>query len=447
MYTFDKNLKMLSFVLMIIGALAVGYGFWAAPGSVEEIQAEMTHDSHAAEGAEAHAGDAHHVANSHHDEAHAEHVLHQMQNRPWSAVYVSAFFFMAIAIGALFFLGVQYIGQAGWSVLLLRIMEAITAYVPVGGAIMLVLFVLSGMHFNHIFHWMDTSLVDPESANYDAIIAGKSGYLNVPFFIARAVIYIVGWSAAAHFMRKYSLLQDKANDFKPYNTNFKIAAIFTVFFAVTSSTSAWDWVMSFDPHWFSTLFGWYIFAGAFVTGVTAIALIAIYLKSKGYLQEVNPSHIHDLAKFMFGVSIFWTYLWFSQFMLIWYSNIPEEVTYYMARFDEYLLPTLVLVVLNFVFPLLVLMNSDFKKTNWFVVFAGIIIIIGHWLDIFVCVMPGSVGSHWGIGVAEIGAFLGFAGLFIFVVFRMLEKAPLTVQKHPMLKESENFHYYIIEHDE
>ena len=124
---------------------------------------------------------------------------------------------------------------------------------------------------------------------------------------------------------------------------------------------SWDWIMSIDPHWFSTLFGWYVFASMIVSGVTTIALITIYLKSKGYLEFVNDSHIHDLGKFMFGFSVFWTYLWFSQFMLIWYSNIPEEVTYFMTRIEDYNLPFFGMVVMNFIFPLLILMNSDYKR--------------------------------------------------------------------------------------
>ena len=198
--------------------------------------------------------------------------------------------------------------------------------------------------------------------------------------------------------------------------------------------------MSVDPHWFSTLFGWYVFASMFVSGITTIALITIYLKSKGYLEFVNDSHIHDLAKFMFGISIFWTYLWFSQFMLIWYSNIPEEVTYFISRINDYKLPFFGMLVMNFIFPLLVLMNSDYKRVNWFVVMAGIIILLGHYIDVFNMIMPATVADRWFIGFPEIGAVLLFAGLFIFIVFNALTKAPLLAKGNPFIKESEHFHY-------
>ena len=198
--------------------------------------------------------------------------------------------------------------------------------------------------------------------------------------------------------------------------------------------------MSIDPHWFSTLFGWYVFASMFVTAISVIALITIYLKSKGYLDFVNDSHIHDLAKFMFGVSIFWTYLWFSQFMLIWYSNIPEEVTYFMTRIEDYSIPFWGMIVLNFLFPLLVIMNSDYKRMNIIVSAVGIVIVIGHYIDIFNMIMPSAVGDKWFIGIPEIGGFMFFLGLFIYVVFHELQKAPLLAEGDPFVGESKSFHY-------
>jgi hypothetical protein len=198
--------------------------------------------------------------------------------------------------------------------------------------------------------------------------------------------------------------------------------------------------MSVDPHWFSTLFGWYVFASFFVSGITTIALFTLYLKSKGLLEEVNNSHIHDLAKFMFGISIFWTYLWFSQFMLIWYADIPEEVTYYAMRFESYKVPFLGMLALNFLFPLLVIMRSDYKRIPWFVQIVGIIILTGHYLDFYIMIMPGTVGAHWSIGIPEIGGILFFVGLFLFVVATALAKNPLTPKGSPLLGESKHFHY-------
>ena len=204
--------------------------------------------------------------------------------------------------------------------------------------------------------------------------------------------------------------------------------------------ASWDWIMSIDTHWYSTLFGWYVFASFFVTGITVIAFTTLYLKSKGYLEYVNTSHIHDLAKFMFGLSIFWTYLWFSQFMLQWYSNIPEEVTYFIFRIQEYNLPFFGMLLLNFALPLVLLINTDFKRLSWVVVMAGVCIIVGHYIDFFVMISPGTVGGSWFIGVPEIAALMFFIGLFIYVAFSTIAKAPLVVENNPLIEESKHFHY-------
>ncbi len=448
MYKISKNLKTLSFVLMAVGIISLAFGFLTTPSSVEDVKAQMEHHVDAAD--DQHDAKVHneHAAvkdNDHYNDAHAEHVYTQMKNRPWSAMYVSALFFFFLALGTMAFMAIQYVAQAGWSVVLLRVMEAISSYMIVGGAIVFLILLAGGLHLHHVFHWMDASLVDPSSANYDPIIDGKSGYLNVPFFLIRIAVYMAGWIGAYKLIAKYSIEQEMAGDYSPYKKAFKVAAIFMVFYGVTSSTGAWDMVMSVDPHWFSTLFGWYVFSGMFVSAIATIALVAIYLKSQGYLEFVNPSHIHDLGKFMFGMSIFWTYLWFSQFMLYWYADIPEEVTYYLARFADYKIPFWIMVGVNFAFPVLVLMDASNKKLPITMILAGFAIIVGHYLDVFVMIMPGSVGAYWGFGIVEIGTFLGFLGLFIYVVFTALEKKGLLAKGHPMLKESEHHHYYNLEH--
>jgi hypothetical protein len=441
MYTFSSKLKTLSYALIIVGLLGVAYSFLTTPSTVEEVEV-MLQDSHDAHGntASHEVTTANHETNSaleteHSDDSHAEHVLHLLQNKPWSALYVALFFFFMISLGTLAFYAIQHASQAGWPVVLFRVMEAITAYLPVGAILLFVFFVLSSLHMNHLFVWMD-----PEVVAHDELIQNKAGYLNVPFFLGRAAIYMIGWIAYRQYARKLTLAQDNASDLKNYTKLFKSSAAFLVFFLVTESMMSWDWIMSLDPHWFSTLFGWYVFASMIVSAITTIALVSIYLKGKGYLEFVNNSHLHDLAKFMFGFSIFWTYLWFSQFMLIWYANIPEEVTYFVSRFNEYKLPFLGMLVLNFVFPLLVLMNSDYKRVPWFIVCTGIVILIGHYVDIYVMIMPATVGDQWFFGIPEISSILLILGIFIFVVFNALSKAPLLAKGNPFIKESEHFHY-------
>jgi hypothetical protein len=490
MYTFSSKLKTFSFILMAVGLLGIGYGFLSAPKDIQAVEAILAADAHgSAHGApaEAHATtqeshvatevaheaeapvankvadtateahdtiqapvvaepahtetESHAVAGEHKVDAHAEHeehlkhVLHQLQNKPWAALYVACIFFMLVSLGVLAFYAIQQVAQSGWSPVLFRVMQGITAYLPVGSVIFFVILVLCGLHFNHLFVWLD-----PEVVAHDELIQAKSGYLNFPFWIIRAAIFLIGWNLYRYYSRKNCLAQDEAKDDSFYKKNFKISAGFLVFFIVTESIMSWDWIMSVDPHWFSTLFGWYVFASFLVSGVTIICLVSLYLKSKGYLEHVNTSHIHDLAKFMFGFSVFWTYLWFSQFMLIWYANIPEEVTYFVTRIQLYNLPFFGAVVMNFLFPVLILINTDFKRISWVLVMAGIVILFGHYIDFFNMIMPGTVGDQWFIGVSEIASVLFFLGLFIYVVFTALTKAPLLPKRNPFIEESKHFHY-------
>lgn len=460
MYTFSSKLKTFSFILMALGVLGIGYGFYSAPKDIQEVEQLLAAETHGEHGGATHAEPAHGAKTSHgeagakeahevsghkttgHDVAadaehkeHLNHVLHQLQNKPWSALYVACIFFMLVSLGVLAFYAIQQVAQAGWSPVLFRVMQGITSYLPVGAAIFFVILVLCGLHFNHLFVWLD-----PEVVAHDTLIANKSGYLNFPFWIVRAAIFLSGWCLYQFYSRKNCLAQDEASDNLMYKKNFKLSAMFLVFFIVSESIMSWDWIMSIDPHWFSTLFGWYVFASFFVSGVTTIALVTLYLKSRGYLEFVNTSHIHDLAKFMFGLSVFWTYLWFSQFMLIWYANIPEEVTYFITRIQDYNLPFFGAVVMNFLFPLLILINTDFKRISWVLVMAGIVILSGHYLDFFNMIMPGTVGDRWFIGVSEISSVLFFLGLFIYVVFSALAKSPLLAKRNPFIEESKHFHY-------
>ena len=482
MYTFSSKLKTFSLVLMIIGILGLGYGFLTAPKNIEDVEKILAADAHgqheatavhaetqshpateAKAGTEA-AADSVHAAHdstavdtvaaavapveTHHAEAapahgdahaahqeHLTHVLHQLQNKPWSALYVACIFFLLISLGVLVFYGIQQVAQAGWSPVLFRVMQGITAYLPWGSVIFFLLLVACGLHLNHLFIWLD-----PEVVAHDKLIQNKAGYLNFPFWIIRAAIFLAGWNLYRYFSRKNCLAQDESTDNSYYKKNFNISAMFLVFFIVSESIMSWDWIMSFDPHWFSTLFGWYVFASFFVSGITTICMVTLYLKGKGYLEHVNTSHIHDLAKFMFGISVFWTYLWFSQFMLIWYANIPEEVTYFVTRIEMYNLPFFGAVVMNFVFPILILINTDFKRITWVLVMAGTVILLGHYVDFFNMIMPATVGDQWFIGIPELGALCFFLGLFIYVVFTALTKAPLFPKRNPFIEESKHFHY-------
>jgi hypothetical protein len=221
----------------------------------------------------------------------------------------------------------------------------------------------------------------------------------------------------------------------------KLSAYFLVIFAVSSSVSAWDWVMSIDTHWFSTMFGWYVFASWWVTGLAVIALIVANLKTAGYLKMVNGNHLHDLGKFIFGFSIFWTYIWFCQFMLIYYANIPEETIYFYQRMKvaPYSWIFFANLFLNFVLPFLLLMTRDAKRHVSMLKVVCPIVIVGHWFDFYNMVTPGVMQGNGGIGFLEIGLGLVFAAFFLYVVLSSLSKFSLVAKNHPFMNESMNHH--------
>lgn len=371
------------------------------------------------------------------EQAHAvgEHAFHWTK-RLWANIWLNSVFFTGIAVIGAFFVAVQYASQAGWSASILRIPLAFGYFLPITGVIMVAVFLVA----NHdLFHWADHELFEENSPKYDPIVAGKKGFLNIPFFLIRMVLYFGLWFVLFLNLRKQALREDLEGGVLNYDKSVKTSVIFLIIFAVTSVTAAWDWVMSIDVHWFSTMFGWYMFASWWVTGLAVITLTVVNLKEAGYLKMVNANHLHDLGKFMFAFSIFWTYVWFAQFMLIYYANIPEETVYFVERLEGYggiYRPVFILnILINFAFPFLVLMTRDAKRHLIFLKIVCSAIILGHWLDFYLMIMPGTVGINGGFGPLEFGMVALYAGAFALVVGTFLAKAPLIAKNHPMLEES------------
>ena len=379
-----------------------------------------------------HAPEAAHEGGEHHDHTGS------LGQRVWANLLVNGYFFGGIALAALFFYAMQYAAQASWSTVFMRMFSAVTEFLPIGLALIFIILVVGKFGVHHLYHWQDD-----EAYHGDPIMEHKRPYFGTVFFFARTIIFMGGWYWYQMWARKNSLGEDLINDWNTradnWKKNLKNAAIFLVFFGFTSSVFSWDVIMSIDTHWYSTLFGWYNFAGWWIAALVVFNLIAVHLKSRGQFEFVNPSHMHDLGKWMFAVSFLWTYLWFAQFMLIWYSNIPEEVVYFAQRWEQYRGLFWITMLVNFAFPMLVLMSRDSKRNKSYVFFVGLLILFFHWTDTFLLVMPGTVGANWGIGFIEIGMFTAFLSFFTFWVLRALSKAPILAKNHAMLPEGIHHH--------
>jgi hypothetical protein len=355
--------------------------------------------------------------------------------RFWAVLLQNSTYFLLIVNSSMFFLCATTLAWAGFTTSFRRVMEAISALVPVFGILaFVVLMSLVFGHQHHIYHWLT-----PEG---DKVLTGKSGFLNPTFFTVWTIITIAGWSYLGARMRKISreaddIQMDVEEAKKWVYKNTVNSAFYIVLFALTVASSIpWFWLMSVDAHWYSTMYSWYTFSSTFVAGLSLIALFIIYLKNQGHLPYTNTEHLHDIGKFMFAFSIFWTYLWFSQFMLIWYANIPEETKYFRPRMiGEFRGLFWLNLILNFVTPFLILMKAGAKRNYAIMTFAAVIIIFGHWLDFYLMVMPGPLGDHATISWYELGIAAGYVGLIIWLGGRALEKAPLVPMNHPFLKES------------
>jgi hypothetical protein len=360
------------------------------------------------------------------------------QARFWGSLLQNSVYFLLVTNAAMFFICATTLAWGGWQMSFRRVSEAISTCVPVIGVISGAVLLAVCFSDNHtIYHWADT-----EHVKHDEVLLHKSGFLNKGFFAVWTVVTIVGWSLLGWKMRRLSRSIDNTRlsveQGKKYIWNNTVwAAIFIVFFSLTVMSSIpWLWLMSIDAHWYSTMYSWYTFASTFVAGISLIVLFVVFLKNNNYLELTNQEHLHDLGKFMFAFSIFWTYLWFSQFMLIWYANIPEETIYFQPRAHGiYKGVYWLMFLINFLAPLLILMTRGAKRNYGTITFMAVLILFGHWLDFFQMVFPAHQPEHVPMILYDFGVALGFVGLIMFVTGRSLSKAPLIAKNHPFIKES------------
>ena len=369
-----------------------------------------------------------------------------LAQRLWADLLGNGFFFFGVSFGALFFLGLQYVTESAYTIVYKRILEAVITWFPIGALVILVVMLAGLAHQHHLYHWMDPDVYDVNNPAYDKIIVHKSYYFNFGdspnggFWLLRFVGFVGSFWYVAMTFRKRSLQEDAEGGTKIHYKNISMAAGFLVAFGYGSSVLAWDLIMSSDVHWFSTLFGWYVFSGIWISGIIMTICLLIYLQSQGLMSWVKKGHIHDLGKWMFALSFLWTYLWFAQFMLIWYADIPEEVAPYVARLRDYKFEFFTMMLINFVLPMLFLMDADAKKRKGLLLVIGVIIFISHWVDLQLLIIPSSMKEAGKIGFVEFGMFLIFLGAFLFVVLKALAGRPLLVKNHPYLEESKNLYH-------
>ena len=368
---------------------------------------------------------------------------HSDATRFWAVLLQNSTYWLLLVNASMFFICVTTMAHGGWQVAFRRVPEAISSAVPVLGIITFV--ILLAIVFGHrtdIYHWLDKDAVA-----HDKILSGKSGFLNEWFYLLFSAISIFLWWFLGRKMRALSLKSDEApmdydQSKKWILKNTVWGSLFIVVFGLTvASTLPWLWLMSIDAHWYSTMYSWYTFASTFVSGMSLIALIVIWLKNQNQMPYVTDEHLHDIGKFMFAFSVFWTYLWFSQYMLIWYSNQPEETRYFIDRIGTSEQPGpyrgifFLNLIINFLCPLLILMKKSTKRSYTVITLMAVLIIFGHWIDFYQMVMPGTVREHAHMRPFEFGIPMLFIGVIMWCVGRYLTSHPLVAKNHPYLKES------------
>lgn len=352
-------------------------------------------------------------------------------HRAWSSYLVNYFYWFSIALCGLFFISLQYLVSSTWIIPIKRVPESFIAFLPIAFVLMLIL--LFGMH-DLYHHWLEP---------HDAIVQGKVAYLNFPFFVGRNVVFYFVWILTGWYLVKNSLKQGEMGGLDFYRKNRRVSAPFMVFFGLSYTLATFDWIMSLDPHWFSTIFGVYCFAGLFESGLAMMILFVLCLQKQGALKGlVNENHIHDLGKFMFAFCVFWAYIAFSQFMLIWYANLPEETVYMIRRTTgEWTWVALFLLFGKFVVPFFLILSRPAKRAVGFLKVVCYWVLAAHWVDIYWLVYPQleEGNAHPMFGWQEIGLFLGMMGLFILSVTWWLGKVNLVPLKDPALLEGLNHH--------
>jgi len=351
--------------------------------------------------------------------------------RTWLNLLLVSYYLLGLALAGMAWIAIQYVSGAHWSTALRRVPEAMTGVLPLGALGILAVLLLHPS----LYPWTGGVHVEGDAPGF------KLMWLSLPFFRIRAVVYLAGWLGFAWVMLRASRQQDSDTELSPTGHSTTLAALFLVFFGITFWLASFDWIMSLEPEWYSTIFGFYNFAGAFLSGLATLALLLVWLQRHSPLKTViREQHLHDVGKLLFAFSTFWAYLWFSQYMLIWYANLPDETVYYVQRLHGFWQPLFVLnLVLNWVIPFFALLPRMNKQRTGILVRVSIVLLAGRWLDLYLMIMPPFSGGKPRIGIWEIGLAVGLVGAFGLGFLAALRRAPLVPVRDPYLAESLHYH--------
>jgi len=365
----------------------------------------------------------------------------------WGDVLLNNAYFIGMALMALFVMAAFITAWTGWYTVFKRLLEAFNAYLIPGAVIMLILALGNYFGWHHLYLWADSHF-----AEHDEVISGKSGFLNKNMYLIATVVFVGLWLFWKYQLRSLSLKEDagEKGDFSHHRKMRNWAATFLPLAGYTSAIMIWLWLMSVEPHWYSTMYAWYTSSSWFAGSWSLMILVMIYLKGKGYFDKVTKEHIHDMGKYLFAFSIFWAYLFFDQYMLIWFGNVGEETTHFKLQQTEYPFLFFTILVLNFVVPFLGLMINTAKKSYWVLGSVAVLAFLGHWLDMYLQVKPyvaeataEITGEHHHAlpfpNLVEFGVMIGFLSLFLFVTLKCLSKANLVPENDPYLEESLHHH--------
>lgn len=360
-------------------------------------------------------------------------VFHDKE-RAWYAYLISYYYFTTLAIGGLFFCAILSATSAGWSANIRRFPEALASFLPavfVGGIVYL-------FGACHVYEWLNK-----EEVAKDILLQHKSGYLNFTFFAVRMVLFTGLWVFYKCKIVGSSTKQDVSGDDSLTTKTVPWAVSFLVVFALSFSLFSVDLMMSLQPHWFSTIFGVYCFGGMFQSSLAAMILIVIFCMKRGLLKGyVDENHLHDLGKFMFAFTVFWAYIAYSQYMLMWYANLPEETVFFIARSKgSWACVSVALILFRFIVPFLFMLPRWVKRNPEYLKWAAYLILLMQFVDIYWLSYP--TYSHEGVtfGLPEIVAWIGFAGVFLFMIARFLGKHAIVPLKDP--RQHESLHHHVV----